>query len=286
MDKKDYINTFSNRNKTVYCLFGTLCILSGFVPFFSATDSFEIISIKGMFVFNNFNSLINLTNEIDALSRIIVSILVFFPLYIMFLGAYYLFRGILITYDGEKSNAVIYNGIRKFTNSMLGIWLTSLAGILGLFGRKNDSSDITLYLSSFKLGFYIYVGAELFRWIFQIDLPSENGLTYSSDTEGNNENTLEANDSIFPKNANETIKYYLHNGTEAEGPYSIKELGEKMKLNKGNYVWKEGMNDWEPAEDILELKDFFLTVPPPFMGGTITPPAFKRQTATPPPLKK
>lgn len=64
------------------------------------------------------------------------------------------------------------------------------------------------------------------------------------------------------------MKYHIHNGKEAEGPYSIDELKEKG-LTKNSMIWHEGLDDWTKAGSLFEFKN----EPPPFK-------------ATPPPIKK
>ncbi|MBC8488919.1 MAG: DUF4339 domain-containing protein [Bacteroidetes bacterium] len=72
-------------------------------------------------------------------------------------------------------------------------------------------------------------------------------------------------------------KYYLHNGTEQEGPFDIEDLKTK-NLTKNTQVWYEGLSDWITADKIEELKDLFkLTSPPPFN---------EKKKKTPPPLQK
>ena len=71
-------------------------------------------------------------------------------------------------------------------------------------------------------------------------------------------------------------KYFLHNGTEQDGPFNLSELKEK-NLKKNTPIWYEGITDWVDAEKIEELKDYFKTeTPPPFK---------KEQKQTPPPIK-
>ncbi|MFM9944954.1 MAG: DUF4339 domain-containing protein [Bacteroidia bacterium] len=59
-------------------------------------------------------------------------------------------------------------------------------------------------------------------------------------------------------------KYYLHNGTEQEGPFDIDEL--KLKnISLDSPIWYEGIENWATVGQIDELKDIFLSkTPPPF----------------------
>lgn len=62
-------------------------------------------------------------------------------------------------------------------------------------------------------------------------------------------------------------KYYLHNGTENIGPFTIDELKEK-RINRDTPVWCEGMQDWKEAVAVEELKFLFAAVPPPIKKKT------------------
>tara|TARA_R110001592_G_scaffold333244_1_gene617006 strand:+ start:1383 stop:2045 length:663 start_codon:yes stop_codon:yes gene_type:complete len=57
-------------------------------------------------------------------------------------------------------------------------------------------------------------------------------------------------------------KYYLHNGTEQEGPFDISDLKSKGITNKTE-VWFEGISDWTNADEIDELKSLFSKSTPP-----------------------
>jgi hypothetical protein len=77
-------------------------------------------------------------------------------------------------------------------------------------------------------------------------------------------------------------KYYLHNGTEQDGPFSAAELIEK-NIKKDTDIWYEGLSDWTIAENIDELKELFkLASPPPFKKKeTISPPVNKQNSQKP-----
>tara|TARA_R110002072_G_scaffold20671_25_gene74742 strand:+ start:5634 stop:6296 length:663 start_codon:yes stop_codon:yes gene_type:complete len=57
-------------------------------------------------------------------------------------------------------------------------------------------------------------------------------------------------------------KYYLHNGTEQEGPFDISDLKSKGITAKTE-VWYEGISDWTNADEIDELKSLFSKATPP-----------------------
>jgi hypothetical protein len=70
-------------------------------------------------------------------------------------------------------------------------------------------------------------------------------------------------------------KFYLHNGTDQQGPFDFEELKEK-NISKETPIWFEGLPDWTIAEKIEELNSLFKTAtPPPFNNKTTIPPPFK-----------
>lgn len=72
-------------------------------------------------------------------------------------------------------------------------------------------------------------------------------------------------------------KYYLHNGTDQQGPFNIEDLKVKL-INKETPIWYDGLSDWTTADKIDELKDLFkVTSPPPFTTKQ-TPPPINKQT--------
>ena len=71
-------------------------------------------------------------------------------------------------------------------------------------------------------------------------------------------------------------KYYLHNETEQDGPFSVAELTAK-NIKKDTEIWYEGLSDWTTAEKVDELKELFkLSSPPPI----------KKKETSPPPINK
>jgi GYF domain 2 len=57
-------------------------------------------------------------------------------------------------------------------------------------------------------------------------------------------------------------KFYLHNGTEQEGPFDISELKSKG-IKPETEIWHEGLTDWTKANQVEELKELFSKVTPP-----------------------
>jgi len=62
-------------------------------------------------------------------------------------------------------------------------------------------------------------------------------------------------------------KYYLHNGSEQDGPFNISELKNKGVTRKTE-IWYEGLKDWTAADQINELNELFTTSPPPIKNKT------------------
>jgi hypothetical protein len=58
-------------------------------------------------------------------------------------------------------------------------------------------------------------------------------------------------------------KYFIHNGDEQTGPFSVEELKIK-KISPDTHIWYEGLENWKEASSIEELKSLFLQTPPPF----------------------
>ena len=71
-------------------------------------------------------------------------------------------------------------------------------------------------------------------------------------------------------------KYYLHNGTEQDGPFDISDLKSKGITAKTE-VWHEGISDWTNAGEIDELKGLF---------SKATPPPIRPKSTTKEPVKK
>lgn len=70
-------------------------------------------------------------------------------------------------------------------------------------------------------------------------------------------------------------KYYLHNGTEEEGPFSMEELSDQ-KLKKSTEIWYEGLEDWTTVGEVDELKDLVKVTPPPLKRKQ-TPPVLNEK---------
>ncbi|MBL7902991.1 MAG: DUF4339 domain-containing protein [Bacteroidia bacterium] len=84
--------------------------------------------------------------------------------------------------------------------------------------------------------------------------------------------------------------YFLHNGTEQQGPFDIEDLKTK-NINKKTPIWHEGLENWTTADKIGDLKELFETKsPPPFNEPKITPPPISKTNSdrnkTDPPTKR
>lgn len=67
-------------------------------------------------------------------------------------------------------------------------------------------------------------------------------------------------------------KYFLHNGTEQQGPFDIDNLKAK-NIKKDTPIWFEGLSEWTTAGKIAELNVLFTNAtPPPFNASSSNPP--------------
>lgn len=64
--------------------------------------------------------------------------------------------------------------------------------------------------------------------------------------------------------------YYLHNGKEQIGPFSLEQLKDKS-LTSDTPVWTSDMSDWKTAEEVAELQHLLSKIPPPFKNNTPPP---------------
>src|SRR5687768_7180297 len=62
------------------------------------------------------------------------------------------------------------------------------------------------------------------------------------------------------------VQYYYTDGIERYGPFTIEQLRER-NITRETLVWKEGMADWAPANQLNELQALFATE-----GNTPAPP--------------
>lgn len=83
-------------------------------------------------------------------------------------------------------------------------------------------------------------------------------------------------------------KFFLHNGTEQQGPFDIEDLKTK-NISRETPIWYEGLVEWTTVEKIEELKTLFISTPPPFGATKMTPPPIQKiklQSASQPKKKK
>lgn len=75
--------------------------------------------------------------------------------------------------------------------------------------------------------------------------------------------------------------YFLHDGHQQIGSFTIEEL--KLKnITKDTNVWTEGMEKWDKAGNITDIKSLFTSTPPPFIEVVKEE---KTEQKTPPPLQ-
>ncbi|MEI2675468.1 MAG: DUF4339 domain-containing protein [Chitinophagaceae bacterium] len=73
-------------------------------------------------------------------------------------------------------------------------------------------------------------------------------------------------------------KYYLHNGTDHQGPFDLEEL-KLQGINKKTLIWYDGLTEWVTAGELDELKEVITSIaPPPVTNKLFTPPV---ETKTP-----
>lgn len=70
-------------------------------------------------------------------------------------------------------------------------------------------------------------------------------------------------------------KYFLHNGSESSGPFTLEELKEK-NIVKTTPIWFDGLEHWKTAAEIPELTRLFVVTPPPFNSSSNTTPSPKK----------
>jgi hypothetical protein len=75
-------------------------------------------------------------------------------------------------------------------------------------------------------------------------------------------------------------KYFYSDGNDQFGPFNLEELKEK-KISRETLVWFEGMEDWQKAKDVEEVKSIFVVIPPPIKK--VDPPPLKKTAENIPP---
>ncbi|MBX9889015.1 MAG: DUF4339 domain-containing protein [Flavobacteriaceae bacterium] len=72
--------------------------------------------------------------------------------------------------------------------------------------------------------------------------------------------------------------YYINNGNENGGPFTIEEL-KLQDISTATLVWYNGMDEWKYAGEIEELAFLFKVVPPPIqVSQRINKPTAKKST--------
>jgi hypothetical protein len=62
------------------------------------------------------------------------------------------------------------------------------------------------------------------------------------------------------------VQYNIIINNQQSPPYSLEQIRDMIhngQIRKDTLVWKQGMNDWERAEEQMDLKKYFSSIPPP-----------------------
>jgi hypothetical protein len=74
------------------------------------------------------------------------------------------------------------------------------------------------------------------------------------------------------------VQYMLAVNGQQYGPFKmaqLQQMAQSGQLTPQTYVWRQGMPQWELAENVAELASLFgAPVPPPVPSGMPTPPKF------------
>jgi uncharacterized membrane protein YhaH (DUF805 family) len=57
-------------------------------------------------------------------------------------------------------------------------------------------------------------------------------------------------------------KYYYSNGVDRKGPVTLEELKSSADLRHDTLVWYEGLTGWVRADELEELSEVFVSIPP------------------------
>jgi hypothetical protein len=57
-------------------------------------------------------------------------------------------------------------------------------------------------------------------------------------------------------------QYYIYLNNQQEGPLYIEDL-KRMSISRETLVWHEGLTEWQRAESVTDLSDYFKNIPPP-----------------------
>ncbi|SDX46009.1 DUF4339 domain-containing protein [Flavobacterium degerlachei] len=72
-------------------------------------------------------------------------------------------------------------------------------------------------------------------------------------------------------------KYYINNGSENAGPFTLEEL-KNHQIKENTLVWSQGMDEWKHAVDLVEFSPFFTATLSPLKQSA--PPPTKDITKT------
>ncbi len=74
-------------------------------------------------------------------------------------------------------------------------------------------------------------------------------------------------------------KYYYAEGNISVGPFTIEELKTK-NITRQTLVWYQGLDNWQPAGNVVELNELFTSAPPPPLAPPSAPSAPPPQYGT------
>ena len=74
-------------------------------------------------------------------------------------------------------------------------------------------------------------------------------------------------------------KYFYSDGKEKHGPFSIEELNQE-NIEKDTLIWFEGLDDWESASELEEIKRILELKPPPIFSLAREPEKEHTQSTT------
>ncbi|MEG0760018.1 RDD family protein [Chryseobacterium sp.] len=70
-------------------------------------------------------------------------------------------------------------------------------------------------------------------------------------------------------------KYFIHDGFDKKGPYTLDELL-KLDLKRYTLIWHSGLNNWMEADKLPEFKHLFAMTPPPIsLRKEVPPPVYQ-----------
>lgn len=256
--EKKVESIFSVRNRIVYFICGISCIVASFLPYYSFYYKNYFITIKGVDVINDLNTVWIYEDKASVMALILFIL----PFYVMILGVIYLYRSFITSYKVEKINESIFKAIKTITVTLTGAWVIV---IFVPFDNPENREYLSTVFSNIQFGFYLFVISEVFKFFLEItvketDVVLDTIKINAQSEESELSNSLKEED--VDEKENIDYQYYINNGENQDGPFKISEL--KNKIKQSDYVWRKGMSEWVKAVDDPNLKEFFSDLPPVF----------------------